>query len=86
MQHVPCCFRAGFCIEYSADLAHEVGDVMSEFFCYVCILFGVVAQVSETLDIFTRCSKICCYVGYIVSFFLMCDYIVRDVERGCVDA
>lgn len=59
---------------------------MSDFFCYVCILFGVVAQVSETLDIFTRCSKICCYVGYIVSFFLMCESIVVNAERRCGDA
>ena len=59
---------------------------MSDFYCYICILFGVIAHIFEELDIFTLSSKYCCYAGFIVSFFLMCDYIERDVEMGCADA
>lgn len=59
---------------------------MTGFYCLMCSLFSLVAFISEDLNVVTGCGLCCCIVGFLLSMFMMCESIVVDAERRCVDA
>lgn len=59
---------------------------MTDFYLWMCNLFVLVAYISEELSVVTRCGSCCCIIGFIFSIFMMCESIVFDAERRCVDA
>ena len=59
---------------------------MSDFYCWMCSLFFLVAYISEDLNVVTRCGSCCCIIGFLLSIFMMCESIVVNAERRCGDA
>ncbi len=58
---------------------------MIGFYVWMCNLFVLVAYISEDLSLVTRCGSCCCFFGFILSIFMMCESIVVDAERRCDD-
>lgn len=59
---------------------------MTDFYCWMCSLFSLVAFISEDLNVVTGCGSCCCIVGFLLSVFMMCESIVVYAERRCGDA
>lgn len=58
---------------------------MTDFYLLMCNLFVLVAYISEELNVVTRYGS-CCFIGFILSIFMMCESIVVYAERRCGDA
>lgn len=59
---------------------------MTDFYCWMCSLFFLVAYISDDLNVVTRCGSWCCIIGFVLSVFMMFgSIVVDDVERGRAD-